>query len=346
MNTNEEITPHSIEKLEVYEKYLKAYLPVMIRAPFEPIMVIDPFAGKGTDENGHDGSAVRAQKVLNSLEGAGKVHLIFNDSNPEYYQSLRKCLGTKDVRIKITNWDANVIINKCLDIPYKSAHRLFFIDPFGYTQLTPSTWQKLFLMKNTEILIFIPTYHVYRFLHAGEYQERLRPIAQFLSTFGIDSKTARYINDHDEFLTSIQNGLKDTAGTQFVYKKSIKHENCNSRYCLFFITKHIYGADRFLEALRGIDKNNPDLFYNTVDDRDTTLINAILAKKKWNNKEVYEEGIKLGFPVSKIVYVLGQLENEGKIAVNSLQKRRGTNYYIKHKYLKEEPRLEFITQTR
>ena len=129
-----------------------------------------------------------------------------------------------------------------------------------------------------------------------------------------------------------------------MYKKAIKHETCNSHYCLFFVTKHIYGADRFLAALHGIDKKNSDLFYNTVDDRDSKLIDSILAKDKWNNKEIYEEGIKLGFCTSKIKTVLEYLEKEGQIVVNPLQKRYGKSYYIGHKYLKDEPHIEILTQ--
>ena len=55
MNKKEQIKRHSKEKLNVYRSYLESYLSVMTHTPFDPIVIIEPFAGCGKDAEGNIG---------------------------------------------------------------------------------------------------------------------------------------------------------------------------------------------------------------------------------------------------------------------------------------------------
>ena len=345
MDTNERITRHSKEKLEVYKKYLETYLSVMTNAGFCPISIIEPFAGRGIDEDGNKGSTVIAQEIASTIKKPNVIHLIFNDHSSEYYNCLLKNLDLTDTNLKITNEDANAIIKKVVSSSTLRSHQLFFLDPFGYTQIHADTYNLLFSTKNTDILIFIPVYHIYRFLRKEENDKQLAPIQEFLNMFGINTDSVKNTECCENFAQQIQEGLRLTAKTDFVYMKQIKNGTCNSQYYLFFITKHIFGAEKFLEVLDSIASKDPYLFENIADDRATSLIETILARTKWTNQQVYDIGIKQGFSRKRINIILKQMEENGQILVQEIQKRRQKSFYISHDYYKERlPRLELIPQ--
>ena len=345
MNKKERIQRHSKEKLNVYRNYLEAYLSVMTNTSFNPIFIIEPFAGCGKDRDGNTGSAVIAQKVARSKTFKANIRLLFNDVNKTYCENLRECLNTKDPYLQITNEDANKTINDALNQATPMSHQLFFIDPFGYTQILPNTYSRLFGMRNTDILIFIPVYHIYRFLRKEIDDEQLKPIGEFLTMFGINENSVKGVRNWQDFAGHIRRGIIKIANTEYVYKKEIRHETQNSGYCLFFLTKHIYGAEKFLEVLDGIEKKTPNLFQNMVDDQDDELIKAILNRSKWNNDEVYQMGIKLGFSKHSINLVLKQLEQNNQIAIREIQQRNRGSFYIGYDYFKKNsPRLEILTQ--
>ena len=343
MNKNELIQRHSKDKLNVYRRYLETYLSVMTYAKFNPIFIVEPFAGCGKDINGNVGSAVIAQKVARSEAFKPNIYLLFNDINKIYCENLQKCLDTKDPYLKITNEDANKTINDALNQATPYSHQLFFIDPFGYTQIHGNTYNRLFGAERTDILIFIPVYHIYRFLRKEIDDEQLKPIEAFLTMFGINENSVKGVRNWQEFAEHIRQGIKKVANTEYVYKKEIKHETQNSGYCLFFLTKHIYGAEKFLEVLDGIEKKTPNLFQNIVDDQDDKLIRAIISTPQLTNQGAYQLGIKLGYYKTRITRVLRQLEDDGKIAVKEISKRHAKSFYIDHKYFREKsPRLEII----
>lgn len=345
MNKNELIQRHSKDKLNVYRRYLETYLSVMTYAKFNPIFIVEPFAGCGKDINGNLGSAITAQKVARSATFKPNIYLLFNDINKTYCENLQKYLDTKDPYLEITNEDANKTINDALNRATLHSHQLFFIDPFGYTQIHGSTYNRLFCAERTDILIFIPVYHIYRFLRKEIDDEQLKPIGEFLTIFGINENSVKGVHNWQEFAEHIRGGIKKVANTEYVYKKEIRHETQNSGYCLFFLTKHIYGAEKFLEVLDGIEKKTPNLFQNMVDDQDDELIKAILSRSKWSNDGIYQMGIKLGFSKHSINLVLKQLEQDKRIVIREIQQRNRGSFYIGYDYFKKNsPRLEILTQ--
>ena len=144
MNTNNLIKRHSKEKLNVYKSYLGSYLSVMTHTKFNPIFIIEPFAGCGKDIEGNIGSAIIAQKIARSKTFKPNIYLLFNDINKAHCENLKKHLDIKDPYLKITNEDANKTINTALNYATAKSHQLFFLDPFGYTQINASTYNRLF----------------------------------------------------------------------------------------------------------------------------------------------------------------------------------------------------------
>ena len=77
----------TITKLEIFEKYLQAWLPVFIHHPrFNNVCICDFFSGEGEDKNGMTGSPLRILNILKEFQNSIvrqnlKVSVILNDYN-------------------------------------------------------------------------------------------------------------------------------------------------------------------------------------------------------------------------------------------------------------------------
>ncbi|BAG13543.1 SAM-dependent methyltransferase [Candidatus Endomicrobiellum trichonymphae] len=346
MDTKGNIENHSKIKLSIYEKYLKAYLSIMMRLYFTDIFIVEPFAGKGISNNGEEGSAIIAKNVITSISNSSNknIHLVLNDIKKESYVDLIKNLKPDGNRVLCFNKDANEFINDVLskaDHKTKTNH-LFFIDPWGYTQLRGDTYQNIFKAKRLDILIFIPINHIYRFLIKEENSEQLKPIAGFLNDMGIAEEDARKCQDEMSFVNEIKKAFTKKADTDYVYYKELKNTKSNNKYALFFLTKHILGAEKFLEALVKIKEK--DLFENTISDEDLPFIENIHKNKSLTNCELYEYGILHGLLPKKVTAILNSYEKDNKITVMPMPEvsnRKKGNFYISYKN-KEKPKIKIV----
>jgi len=347
MDTKNIITQHSKEKLKVYEEYLKRYLPVMINSPyFDNVRIIEPFAGKGVDKEGNKGSALLAKKVISSFEkdkNYKKIKLYLNDKKEEHYKSLCEYVNSNNFQANIYNKDANEFIIDMFKYGTEKIHSFIFIDPFGYTQINKDTYNLLFSQYNIDILIFIPTYFIYRFLKGEETDPKYKPIAEFLNDFNIKTENAKKSENDTMFAEEIVNSIKKIINFDFVYKRQIKNENNVNSYHLFFITKHIKGADKFLDAIYKIEKDNRDLFSysGTISDLDMIFENEIRNKGVLDNCELYKLGIKLGFCSPQQQKILRQLEKDNKISIHELteKKRRQNSFYVNFDNFKKNNKI-------
>ena len=346
MDTKNRITQHSKEKLKVYKEYLKEYLSVMLKTRYKSIYVIEPFAGKGISDDGNEGSAMIAKNVILNFCGDKKynnITLFLNDNNKNNCTELYNNLKPFDFRLRMFTKDANEFIRNILKNRETSNHSFMFIDPFGYTQINKDTYNLLFSQNNIDVLIFIPTYFIYRFLKGEETDSKYKPIAEFLNDFNINKENAIKAKNDVMFAQEIVNSIKKKINSKFVYKRQIKNENNVNSYHLFFITKHVRGAEKFLDAIWRIEKDNKDLFttLGVISDLDTILEKEIKKKGVLNNCELYELGIELGFRVPKQQEILRQLEKDKKISIYELtgKKRRQNSFYIGFDYFNKNNKI-------
>lgn len=343
LNTSYNIEEHSKIKLSIYKEYLKAYLAIMSVQPwYKRINVIDPFAGIGIANNGQEGSAVIARNIIQGLSTDKQVRLYLNELDKNNFQQLKKNVGTHSF-VTFCNEDADDFLFR-MAAGTLSGHKLYFIDPFGYTQISKSTYDAyLFNSGNSDVLIFIPIYHIYRFLKRGAEDKQLTPIAKFLNDLDISEENAKSVSNYKEFAELVKENLKKIAKTRFVYYKLIDNESSNSHYALFFVTKHILGAEKFIEAIRKFDQQ-PNLFYRFIATNDELQFVDMIknCERSLTNRHLYFEGIMHGLLSADIKKILTQLECEGKIIVSALhgQKRVGKAFYVSYGNFDKEPKIE------
>ena len=343
LNTSYNIEEHSRIKLGIYKEYLKAYLAIMAVQPrYKQINVVDPFAGVGIANNGQEGSAVIAKDIISGMKTDKVIRLFLNELDKNNFQQLQKNVGEHDF-VTFCNEDADKFLFE-MSAGTLFGHILYFIDPFGYTQISKSTYDSYLLKsRNSDILMFIPIYHIYRFLTKKVNVPLMAPIARFLNDLNISEADAKKVASYKDFAILIRETLRKNANTPFVYYKIIDNESSNSHYALFFITKHVLGAEKFIEAMRKANQQL-DLLYKIIATNDEMDFADTIKSygKTINNRQLYVGGISRGLLPTDINKTLTQLEQQGKIAVSSLpgQRRVGKAFYVNYSNYEKEPKIE------
>jgi len=347
LNTNNIIAEHSKVKLEIYASYLKTYLSIMAlpNVSYRDVTIVDPFAGMGKDDNGENGSAIIAyeaikEKLTNLTKVGKRAHLELNEFDGKRFAKLKENVPADD----FVRFSSDTADNFLSDISNKiSGASLFFIDPFGYTQISKNTYDRyLFGRSNTDILIFIPVNHIYRFLKYKEKDELLKPIAEFLNDIDISEADAQNVNSYMDFTRLICRALKDRANTQFVYYKKIDHERNTSHYAIFFISRSVLAAQKFLEILDNMKEQN--LFYEIVSEpEEHRFIQAIEHYKVLNNRTLYHGGIQCGLLPKDVRKILRLLEKDGKInvvGINGYSRPRRFVFPVDYADYTQTPKVE------
>ena len=334
------IQEHSKIKLELYRLYLERYLSVLLATPFfERIVVSDVFAGCGVSQNEERGSALIAAETIEKIKAERNprnkdIILNLNDVNQANCLALQKHLQKRPF-VRITNQDADQYIQSWEAIT--GSHNLFFIDPHGYTQVSIDNLKRLFSTERSDFLIFVPIYHIFRFLPKEVDVAQTKPVADFLKALGISDGDIAKADDVEKFADLIVEALRKISVSQWVYKQIIENRVYNSRYCLFFITHHIRGAEKFLEAQHELEKEikaseRQGSFDFVADLYRKSIIDFIEYGKPYDNVVLYELGIKSGLLPRDINQELTKFEQAGEIEVFELptKKRNRKGFYINY----------------
>lgn len=311
---------------------MKNYLSVMCNSPYwEKIIIWEPFAGAGLDENNEKGSALIAAEMVDGFKkNNGNVQLILNELDEEKYKRLKQAVSEYGDFVRVQNGAAENFlsqVNKTLNVAPKRFHNLFFIDPYGYTQYSQENLRQLLRQKNSEYLIFIPTNHIYRFKEAED-----NPAGKFVSDIGVERLASETI---DSFANELTEKLKEKANAEFAYNYKLEDKSVpNSVFHLFFITRHVQGAVKFLQAKNKVKEElekqstiQMELF--AAEEPEMKLALRKIISPGITNRELFYEIIKKGYLHSEINPILKKLEMSGSIEVESRSKRQAGAFYLK-----------------
>jgi three-Cys-motif partner protein len=350
MDTKGFIAEHSKAKLELYSRYLRAYLAVLLNTPgFDRIVVHDIFAGQGFSANAEKGSAVIAAEVIEEVGTTRNpkhkpISLQLNDAETKNVEQLKAHLKGRAF-VEFSNVNADTYIEAFTRS--RGQHSLFFIDPYGYTQISRDNLRKLFSQPFSDLLLFVPLYHVYRFLRHGEQSEQMKPIARFLNDFGVDESLAKGTEGPGEFAELVKSAIGMRSSKKWVNKQILKKRGHNSSYCLFFLTDHILGAEKFLDAKEsaqsGSIKSQIGFEFIEEIERDKTyqpFKAALQPGIVYDNIQLYELGIRHDLRPADISEAFRGMEELGRVSVTGVgsKLRKGKSFYIAYKYYKGSER--------
>ncbi len=323
----------TLTKLEIFEKYLKEWLPVFIQQGCPKIFIVDFFAGPGKDIDGKPGSPLRIMETIFSykdsiLNRQIKVEIVFNEYDKKKYEALRQNItAVKDKQIctpRIYNEDFKEIFYR-LKPELENNPVLLFMDQNGVKHITKEILFELNKLKRTDFLFFISSSYIKRFCDDPSYQ---KPIPDL----NIDElKKANYNSVHRIILEHYKKMLSPESPYRLIPFSIKKAANI---YGLIFGTKHILGADKFLnitwklnkingEANFDIDediqkKEQPSLFQEfkkitKLDEFEENMIEFVSQKKIVTNKEIYNFTLDNGFIHIHAVEILKKLIEEKKV---------------------------------
>lgn len=238
----------TIDKLEIFERYLEAWLNVFCHSSgFTGINICDFFAGGGTDSAGNEGSPLRILKILEKLRAPiaqkkMKINILLNELDKEKYNSLCYAVTEKTKALGM----GNLVNVKCFQKEFKNIFHeniaafrkmpnLFFIDQNGIKEVDEDIFLSILDLNYTDFLFFISSSYFKRF--PNEFQMFFPDFDMSLVTDGV------YANVHR---TVCEYYRQKAAGKTNIYPFSIK-KSANI-YGLVFGSKHPLGVQKFLEV--------------------------------------------------------------------------------------------------
>lgn len=235
-------------KIKFYKEYIGGYL-IKILMSFGQCFVADLFCGPGKNGNESGSPLVlveQAKKMLNIplLKGKfsePKISVLFNDENRQHIENLKKEIDQmgklSNLKIYIENESFSDILNHDVfkKIENMAIPKFIFLDQYNYSTVKLMDIKQLYKMKNSEILLFLPTSHAHRFIKIRNKNPKLN---NFLKDFTEVDKLHDGISIY-EFNQLIRDKLREELKTDLVGFYLI--DNGKTKTTLFLITKSLKG---------------------------------------------------------------------------------------------------------
>ncbi len=325
-------------KLELFEQYLRSWLPVFIyRHDITTIRIYDFFCGPGSDLAGSLGSPLRVLKIVKEFsemlrKEKKRVFAFFSDKELPKIKELDSAIQqdtnyTEFFHSEIEHLTFEDAFPRCLKQMKKPRTANFiFIDPCGLA-VNPKHFKELINLKNSDFLLFIPASYVRRFVHHD------RSFIKYFPGLRYDGHVS-LANIHKVICKYYQENFIPTELNYHLAPFSIQKKNTING--LIFGSAHIRGLSKFINAcwrldtengeagiglkadLPKIDKQFPLPGINSsskIRQFEIGLEQAILDKKLRTNKDVHDYSLKMGcWPPRHAQPVMRRMKKEGKIA--------------------------------
>ncbi|MBV6421932.1 MAG: hypothetical protein DAHOPDDO_03220 [Ignavibacteriaceae bacterium] len=327
----------TLAKLEIFESYLKEWLPVFVQSKYKKIYIIDFFAGPGYDKDGKEGSPIRILKTVEMflqqiINNNTKVIIVLNDNDPKKiiqlndniteFKSARRSYS-EIIETKVENLDFEEAFHKYYDV-ISNYPCLIFADQNGIKFISSQYLSKLESTSKTDFLYFLSSSYIWRFGEVDEFKRHLN--------FDIDKlKENPYKFIHRSLIDLIKSQLPINTKLR-LFPFSIKKDS--NIYGIVFGAKNLLAVEKFLnlvwkknpingEANFDIEddelKRQQNLFEETltkIDRFNILLTEFIESKGVVTNKDIYILTLENGHPPKHATDQLSKLKHENKITYN------------------------------
>jgi len=338
LDARSQMLEHSKAKVELYARYLSIYLNIIQRDGFTTkIYLYDLFCGEGKYSDGSQGSPLAAIDVIKKHFYENKmkikpIKILFNDEDTEKIKKLKGLVDDSfkpyNCRIVLENKDYNDLIKLVIDEieQFKNEKGLIFIDPYGYKYIKISDMQKLLNGNKTEVILFLPISFMYRFARPAIYDNRpgYKPLKKFLEeVFYPELPDFRSVYD---FIIQLRLTFRNKLGEYYIDTFTLERNSTNI-YCLFFLTSHIRGFEKMMEAKwkideqegRGfkLDKQGRLFTFKELDNFPGEVKEYIKSKTDCTNRDLYKFGLIHGYLPKHMREILCKFQKEDLLLVSS-----------------------------
>lgn len=234
-------------KIQIYRKYIEGYLPKLLTT-YGTCLIVDLFCGAGKNGS-EDGSPLvlidRLKYILSSPYLKKKnnlnISILFNDRNEENINNLTKELdnisynkGLINIEIKNNKYE-KILPNIIEKYKRSTIPKFFFLDPYTYSNVKMQHLRELMSLPATEVLLFIPIFHSYRF-SSTEFDQKHK------TRIFIEEFTQQGVTNYDNikhFMSSIRERLLKEIPLKYV--RPVLLDDGSSKNSLLLLTKHQKG---------------------------------------------------------------------------------------------------------
>jgi three-Cys-motif partner protein len=333
----------TLNKLEIFEKYVESWLPTFIMQPYiVEVNIVDFFAGLGYDREGKKGSPIRILDKIDSffsilMLNNTIINLYLNEYKGCKFESLKKNCNNyleshkrlkKFVRIHYSNKDFNEIYNEIIE-KTKNSPNLYIIDQSGIKFTNQENFNTLLNLKQTDFLFFISSSFFKRFNKEEEFVKHLEIKEQ-------DLNDNAYNFIHRIVLEKYRSLIPSNSDLR-IFPFSIK--KVANIYGIIFGSKHILGVEKFLqiawekntingEANYDIDEDNSkqQLVLNFENPSKTKKFTKIESFNKKIEEFIKEKGITTNIELYYFTYSNGHIAEHAINILRELKRLKKIEY--------------------
>ncbi|MBI5558887.1 MAG: three-Cys-motif partner protein TcmP [Deltaproteobacteria bacterium] len=356
-------------KLDVFRRYLQEWLPVFPNKGVE-VSIYDFFAGPGKDAAGNLGSSLIIVEELKQFCEHHSVtysnvsaRVVFNDIEEKHIKKLKKhvceiACGKACCKFEYSAKPFRESLEQHLmQMRAHDTANLVFMDQFGIKEVTPEVVGEMAKCSRTDILFFISSSIINRFIETQEIGGKFDISSEALKDKEY-TVIHRYLCEH----------FREKLGGLSYYLAPFSIKKGGNIYGIIFGSGHILGLEKFLTVCWSLDKATGEANYNIdgdlswggqkslfeelntirkVDLFEKDLLNFIHDYKP-DNIALNEFCLQKGFSPSRSNEVLRGMQSKGSIKVWDITKdkpARKNSFYLGWNNVKTaSPRVIYTTE--
>lgn len=327
----------TLTKLEIFERYLQAWLPVFVQSPYATSAAIwDFFAGSGQDSTGVIGSPLRILRQIDGFKGQiiqkrMPIRILLNEGQKRKSAELASIVEQSRaswslgglVTVDCQNEDFQAIFRRRY-ADLKRQPNLIFIDQYGIKHVTEEIFRMLIELPKTDFLFFISSSAMKRFATTPEF-------TAIFPEFSANNVANARVEDVHRIMLEHYQGMIPSNNRTRLYPFTLRKGG--NVYGLVFGSAHPLGVEKFLDLAWDQNGLNGEANFDIDDDRsnaqpvlfqdmrrltkresfDRDLEKFIRESVETTNKCVYEFTMEKGHPKGHARECVTRLRQEKKV---------------------------------
>lgn len=361
----------TVAKIAFYQEYVEGYLAKILMT-YGKCFVADLFSGPGKSGSKKGSPLVLIEQANYILtmpqlkKKDVKVYILFNEVDGSHLRNLNTELKKirRDTRVEVLPLQNKEFEKIYLEIvkEFKDTNipKFFFLDPFTYSIIKMEDLRGLMSLKNTEVLLFLPVFHSYRFANNDNFKcdHKTRTFIENYTTKGIYDYSSIF-----EFMDSMKEKLKQELNLDFV--RPILLDAGSRKNALFLLTKHEKGMLLMNKLCIKKSKDGSGMSVgenyesqtclfgkgsmleqtSRYKDFENNMLKFLGRRRKITNIDAKKFAIEEEFRPQDAKNVLEKLRENGSVRVSDSNGQISKRIYMSESDLKETCYLEYIGES-
>jgi three-Cys-motif partner protein len=286
----------TLTKLDIFERYLQAWLPVFVQSQYATSAAIwDFFAGSGQDSEGVPGSPLRILQQIDSFRGQiiqknMPIRILLNEERKRKSAELANLVEQSRaswslgglVTVDCQNEDFQVLFRSRYE-ELKRQPNLIFIDQYGIKHVTEEVFRMLIALPKTDFLFFISSSAMKRFATTPEF-------TAIFPDFSADNVANARVEDVHRIMLDHYQGMVPSSNRTRLYPFTLRKGG--NVYGLVFGSAHPLGVEKFLDLAWNQNGLNGEANFDIDDDRSKAQPVLFQEMRRLTKREVFEADLE------------------------------------------------------